>query len=219
MGMPKKLLKGLINPMTALIVTAIIVLSYYYIDKPLTQWFSDLALGQRFPVLEGITDLGSVKIYLLLFLGAGLVFRYGVVSPIWESRAWFLSLCTIFPDLVCIVLKIVLGRARPVLWLNEKIYGFYGVKASLGVGASNYWSFPSGHTTTIMGVVFGLSALFPRYWILFVASGTCVVLSRVLLLHHYLSDVIAATYLTLLEVSFLIYVLRKRNWLSESIVK
>ena len=74
--------------------------------------------------------------------------------------------------------------------------------------------FPSGHATTILSVAFGLSILFPRYRLLFVILGFFIALSRVLLGYHYFSDVLAASYLTLLEVIVLIYFLRKNNPLS-----
>jgi len=90
-------------------------------------------------------------------------------------------------------------------------FGFYGFKTSY-----DYWSFPSGHTTTIMSLAFGLSVLFPRYWVILVSSAVVVALSRVLLIQHYLSDVIVATYLALIEVTILVCFLRKKKWLSEA---
>ena len=113
---------------------------------------------------------------------------------------WFLWLCVLVPSLVCLVLKVLLGRARPDLLFNEHLYGFFGLKTH-----APYWSFPSGHTTTVMGFVFGLSVLFPRKCYLFILAGSIVVLSRILLTHHYLSDVMAASYLALLEVGLLFW--------------
>jgi membrane-associated phospholipid phosphatase len=88
-------------------------------------------------------------------------------------------------------------------------YGFYGFETD-----AHFWSLPSGHTTTIMGVVLGFGILFPRYFYPLLVLGFSVALSRVLLTHHYLSDVFFTFYLTVIEIGFLLYVLRRNSWLA-----
>jgi membrane-associated phospholipid phosphatase len=65
-----------------------------------------------------------------------------------------------------------------------------------------------------MGLIFGLTVLFPRYFYLLFVTGLVVVSSRVLLTEHYLSDVMVASYLALLEVGFFAYWLRKKEILN-----
>jgi len=95
-------------------------------------------------------------------------------------------------------LKVIFGRARPDMLFNDQLYGFYGLQTH-----AQFWSFPSGHTTTVMGFVFGLCALFPRHCVAFILTGLIVVSTRILLTHHFLSDVLIASYLALLEVGLL----------------
>ena len=111
---------------------------------------------------------------------------------------------------VNLVLKIVFSRARPDLLFSQQWYGFYGFKFS-----APFWSFPSGHATTIMGFVFALCALWPKYRYLFLLYGVLIALSRVVLTHHYLSDVMVASYLALVEVGLLYSWFVQRKWLSE----
>ena len=58
----------------------------------------------------------------------------------------------------CSALKMFLGRARPVLWFHEHLFGFFGPTLQ-----PTYHSFPSGHTMTFISVALGLSMLWPAY--------------------------------------------------------
>ena len=49
----------------------------------------------------------------------------------------------------------------------------------------------------------------------FIFPGLLVVLSRIMLTHHYLSDVMAASYIALLEIALLLYWLRKKAFFSD----
>jgi membrane-associated phospholipid phosphatase len=106
----------------------------------------------------------------------------------------------------------VLGRSRPELLFNDGLYGFYGLKLS-----SKFWSFPSGHTSTIMGFVFGLCIVFPRDMYAFILTGFTIATSRILLTHHFLSDVLMATYLSFLEISLFYYWVKRKKWMTEAI--
>ena len=184
----------------------LIILSILYFDKPIAYYFHDLDLKKTRPVLGWVTNLGLGGLYLVPLFILALFFRYVYHNKKWEERAWFLWLCVLISSLVCLVLKISFGRSRPDLLFSEHLYGFFGLKMS-----AYFWSFPSGHTTTIMSMAFGLSVLFPRYWYAFILVGLMIVCSRVMLTHHYLSDVMIAGYLALVEVGLIHYWLHRKN--------
>ena len=185
----------------------LIILSILYVDKPIAYFFHDLDLKNNMPLLNWVTKSGLGGLYIIpLFLGA-LFFRFINHHKKWEERFWFLWLCVLIPSLICVLLKILFGRARPDLLFNDQLYGFFGLQTR-----AYFWSFPSGHTTTIMGFVFGLSILFPRYCYLFLLMGLTVVSSRVMLTQHYLSDVMAASYLALLGVGLIHLWLCRKKW-------
>ncbi len=197
-------LKGLLNPVTVLAILTLIIVSYWFVDKALVAWLYPFHFRESCPWLTWVTYLGNSGANLTLFFMVAVFFRYVSKNPLWEQRAWFIWLCIALSNIVCGCLKVILGRARPDLWLQSQEYGF----SYLHMDAL-HMSFPSGHTTTIMSLAFGLSVIFPRFWMLFVSGGLLVALSRVFLLQHYLSDVVAAIYLTLLVVVSLVGVLRK----------
>lgn len=206
-----RLLKRLIHPISLIILCVLLILFFNVLDKPLTSLFASWGLGDKFPALIWVTNIGNPTVYLVVFLLLGLYFRYVQPHVVYAARAWFVFLCLVVSDVVCLVLKCTFGRARPDLWLTTREYGFSWFKTD-----NLHRSFPSGHTTTIMTLAFALSVLFPRFKGLFLIVGLLVVISRVLLLQHFVSDVLLATYLACLEVTLLVYCLRKKQYFTQA---
>lgn len=209
-----KLFLMAIKPWFIISYIAVIILSFMVLDRSLAYYFHAIDLRASYPALTLITNLALSPVYLIGFFMAGLFFRYLYKNKCWEHRAWFLWCCVAIPGLICLVLKVSLSRARPELLFSEQLYGFYGFKLK-----SIFWSFPSGHTSTIMGLVFGLSALFPRYFYVWITTGLFIASSRILLTNHYASDVLFASYLALLEVGVLFYYARHKKWLPSSHIR
>jgi membrane-associated phospholipid phosphatase len=193
------------KPLAMVIYASAIAISFLSIDKPLAEYMLKLSPKTIAPWLKYFTQLGSGIIYVIGFLAAALIFRYLYKNRLWEMRAWFLWSSVVFCSTICLVLKIFLGRARPDMWFGWHYYGFYGLHTD-----SIYWSFPSGHTATIMSVVFGLSVIFPRYGLWYILFGFLVAVSRILLIQHYLSDVLMASWLALVSVGLVRYVFQKK---------
>lgn len=204
-----KLLSIMMKPLVIAGMVGFIAISFVYIDEPLAYYLHGFNLRENWVFLKWITNLGLGAVYFVGFFVLALFCRLILQNNLWESRAWFLWLCVVFPSFICTGLKVTFGRARPGLLFDEQLYGFYGLKFH-----APFWSFPSGHTTTIMGLVFGLAVLFPKYCYRFIILGLLIASSRILLTHHYLSDVVSASYLALLEVGLLQCWLKKRAWLS-----
>ncbi|MBA4697162.1 MAG: phosphatase PAP2 family protein [Legionella sp.] len=191
-----------------ILMTIITLLSYLYVDKSLAAYCHGFDFRDEWPWLLWITFLGGSKIWVPSLFISALFFRYVLINSCWEMRSWFLFFCIAIPDTLCWLLKMTLGRARPVLWFNEQLFGFYGWQQD-----PTFWSFPSGHTTTIMGCVFGLSILFPKYIRAWLLMGFVVSCSRILLTYHYVSDILVAGYLTLLEVGVIFAMMQRKGWL------
>jgi len=203
-----RLFKFMSKPAVFVSCALLIILCFLYIDKPLAEFLRGLNLRVRAVPLNWLTKLGVGLTYLATFFVLAVFFRHAKPNKLWEDRFWFLLSCLVIANIICGVLKVILGRARPSMWFENHLYGFYGFQ-----GKAPFWSFPSGHTTTIMAVAFGMSVVFPRHCYAFIIAGLSVAVSRILLTHHYLSDVLSAAYLTLLEVGFFLWYLKKKNWL------
>lgn len=193
-----KLYKAMTRPFAMILVTLSIIFSFYFLDRPVALAIYSSHFVESATILRYATNIGIGAIYMVSFLLLALFFRFIYKNKVWELRMWFLWICVLISNIICGVLKISLGRARPELLFSDNLYGFYGFHKN-----ANYWSFPSGHTTTIMGIMFALSVLFPRYFLLFLLSGIGMAVLRIILVQHYISDVIAAGYFSLIIVGFL----------------
>ncbi len=196
--------KRMTKPWVLASFVALMALFFLYTDKPVALFCYDFKFGYFQPILEIITNLGKKTRALGILFVLAIIFRYILHRRQWEMRAWFLWLCTFVPSLIVLGLKVLFGRARPELFIHEKIYGFQWIKFE-----RLYWSFPSGHTATMMGCMFGLCIVWPRYRWGFLGLGFLVMLSRILLYQHYVSDVLVSAYLALIEVGVLHWLLRR----------
>ena len=208
----ERLLAVMIKPWVVVGCVVLIILSIMYLDQPIAHFFHGLDPSTSIPILNLITKLGLGGIYLVPLILLALFFRYVYKNRKWEQRALFLWLCVLFSSIVCVFLKMVLGRARPGLLFSDQLYGVYGFHTQ-----ADFWSFPSGHTSTVMSLAFGLCVIFPRYFYAFIALGLFLVSSRVMLTNHYLSDVMAASYLALLEVGLLLWCSRRKQLLTQGL--
>lgn len=184
---------------------ALVVLAYFYVDRELAVYFYGFNLRVNLYPLKLFTNLGMWIIYVAIFLSAGIYFRYIGKHAALETKSWYLLGCIIVPNLLTVVLKTVLGRARPELLFANGDFGFYWFATG-----DLYRSFPSGHAVTIAGLITGLSVIFPRFFYLFLSIGLLVAASRVLLYYHYLSDVMVGFYLGLLVAGWFSHFYKKK---------
>ncbi len=200
-----KLLSLMTKPLAIVLYLSAVAFSFVYTDKPVAEYFLKILPTTNTRWLVSLTHLGLGILYLVGFLGAALFFRYIYKIRISEMRAWFLWSCVVLCSSICLVLKIILGRARPDLWFGWHIYGFHGFHTD-----STYWSFPSGHTAAIMSVVFGIAAIFPRSSLYVVLFGLMVACSRIVLIQHYPSDILMATWIALMSVGLMRWVFQHK---------
>ena len=184
-----------------LFVIVLSVISYMTFDLPLFEYFYQLrgeTLHQAFNLL---TDLGKSTWYIILSLLVYVIWR--INKPKFARAGLFVLSTTILSGVLINIIKVIFGRARPRLYIEEDLYGFFWFKLDV-----LYRSFPSGHATTAMGVWLAFALLFPKYRFLFILIGGIISLSRVIIGEHYLSDVLiggwigAMTTLILYEVFY-----------------
>ena len=198
---------GFPNPWNLAVFTALILLLVLALDRQVTQLFATHR-GPLFEVAAWLTHLGEVPWSLgppaLVFLVA----RYLLRRPGLATRALFVFVSIATSGLLVDVVKALVGRARPGLWLSDGIYGFFFLRLS-----NVYQSFPSGHTACATAACFALAALAPCYRRLLMVTGLLIGLTRVVVTAHYLSDVLCAAALSLLVVTLLRRLFAHRGWL------
>ena len=97
------------------------------------------------------------------------------------------------------IMKVLFARARPSITINpDKFYGIMTMIKDSSFWKGNYVSFPSGHTITIWGTIWVLSFIIKSKAIkipLFIL-GILVGMSRIYLVRHWSSDVVASIILS-----------------------
>ena len=96
-------------------------------------------------------------------------------------------------------MKVLFARARPSITVNpEKFYGIMTLIKDSSFWKGSYVSFPSGHTITIWGTIWILSFIIKSKAIkipLFIL-GILVGMSRIYLVRHWTTDVVASVILS-----------------------
>jgi lipid A 4'-phosphatase len=180
----------------------LIGISINLVDRPLALFFH-----ARDPDLRALFEytgrLGLTYGYLTIFGLAFVALHWGGVMPRLRPVARpmravsaipaFLFLSIAASGIAVDLLKFIFGRLRPRLLFNSGAYDF----AWLGM-RPDHWSFPSGHTATIVALVTALWCLWPRHLLFYVLVAIIVSLSRVAVGAHYLSDVLAGAFVAVL---------------------
>jgi len=179
------------------LTTFVGVICFYYVDKPLSTYFCSHPNISHSKLMHGLTDLGLGGPYIVGLLLLCLWFWYSKHHQAFKQSLYvFISMLS--AALVVDTLKIIFSRARPKLFFNGGIYGFQWFHLH-----AKYWSFPSGHTTVLMSVAISISLLYPRYRKFLLPMAVILSFTRVVVLAHYLSDIIAATVVSALVVTAL----------------
>lgn len=142
-----------------------------------------------------LTDFGKDE-YVLSVLGAALVALAFVAAGLHGSRRalllgfgtrlQFMFLSVAVSAFVGEILKFLVGRGRPFVGGKANPFNFVPFD---GTGA--YASLPSGHAVAAFALAFAVSALWPRLRAFMFTYAIVILLTRLVLLAHHPSDVVA----------------------------
>lgn len=142
-----------------------------------------------------LTDFGKDE-YLLWVMGAALLALAFVAAGLRGTsralllgigtRLQFMFLSVAVSALVAEILKYIIGRGRPFVGGKANPFNFVPFE---GTGA--YASLPSGHAVAAFALAFAVSALWPRLRVLMFTYAIVILLTRLVLLAHHPSDVVA----------------------------
>jgi membrane-associated phospholipid phosphatase len=142
-----------------------------------------------------LTDFGK-DVYVLGSI-AGLLVIVAMAAPAakgmrrslllgFGTRLQFLFFAVLVSILAGELTKYVVGRGRPFVGGQANAFNF-----SHFAGTEAYASFPSGHATTAVALAFAVSALWPRARIGMMVYALVIMATRLVLLAHHPSDVVA----------------------------
>jgi len=156
-----------------------------------------------------LTDFGKDE-YVLAVL-AGLLVAVAIVSPALRgiqrslllglgTRLQFIFCAVAVSNLVTEVLKYSVGRGRPFVGGEANAFHF-----SHFAGNPAYYSFPSGHATTAFALALAVSAVWPQARVAMAIYALIIAVSRLVLLAHHPSDVVAGAMVGIVGTVFVRY--------------
>jgi membrane-associated phospholipid phosphatase len=98
----------------------------------------------------------------------------------------YLFLAVLIPVLAGELIKWVVGRGRPFVGGKANAFNFVPFN-----GTEAHFSLPSAHSITAFALAFAVSALWPRTRVVMFVYAIVILLTRLLLLAHHPSDVVA----------------------------
>lgn len=175
----------------AVALLLLLCMAFSGLDLLLAQYFqtlnSQLLLIRLYKCLD---VLGEPQWYLIPILCV-CVFRFRQNYAV-SRRLWYIFTMVAVVGVVANFCKWLLGRARPSLYFSEHVVGFAPKWLSYD---ALYMSFPSGHSAVVFAFAFACGLVFPRYRWWALCFAILIASSRVVLVWHYFSDVIAGALL------------------------
>jgi membrane-associated phospholipid phosphatase len=190
------------------IVSATIIALMYVFDAHEITMMPPRGTASLWPV-RILTDFGK-DAYVLGSL-AGLLIAVAILAPALRgiprsllfglgTRLQFLFFAVLTPVLVGELIKWSVGRGRPFVGGQPNAFNF-----SHFAGTEAYASFPSGHAITAFALAFAVSAVWPRARIAMVIYALVIAATRLVLLAHHPSDVVAGALVGIIGAMFVRY--------------
>jgi membrane-associated phospholipid phosphatase len=159
--------------------------------------------------LRIVTDFGKDE-YVLAVLAAMLIV-VAITAPAMRgirramllglgTRLQFIFFAVALSNLVTEILKYSVGRGRPFVGGEGNVLHF-----SHFAGNPAYYSFPSGHATTAFALAMAVSAVWPQARVAMAIYALIIAVSRLVLLAHHPSDVVAGAMVGIVGTVFVRY--------------
>jgi membrane-associated phospholipid phosphatase len=193
---PAKMLRPHIPAIAAAVATiAAVVLAMFAFDTRASAWALNEPRWFR-DFFEKITDFGLSgwllipSAFIVLCLAALITPRLsrvtqGVLTAL-AARFGFLFLAVGVPGLFVTIVKRMIGRARPYVGVFDHPFDYRPF-----IWRPEYSSLPSGHATTAVAAAIAIGLLWPRTRPVMWIYAFTIMASRVFVLAHHPSDVIA----------------------------
>ncbi len=191
-----------------ILFSVFIVISYIFLDIPTIKFLYQHKGKFIYNLAKNITDYAKAEYQLIPALLFYLSFRKK--NRYYANIALLIFIAVAVAGLTTDLLKFILGRYRPVEYLENGNFGFQFFQIR-----GRFTSIPSGHTTTFFSAMFLLSLFFKRHRYLFIIIGILMVSTRVFSLNHYPSDVLAGIYVAIIVSSILYNQFKKRGLLEQ----
>jgi len=190
------------NPWTAATggVVVLCAVMIAWVDLPLAHALRNRLPPNTYGFFKVLTDVSLTGLWYVLaaalLLGARILAGFSGSTTAHDQfmnlarSAWFIIVSMAASGILGQIVKFCAGRYRPRYLFEEGLYGLDPFGVHMGM-----YSFPSGHTQTIVAAMTALMLIYPRYNLLYILIAILVGSSRALTTIHYPSDVIMGAYI------------------------
>lgn len=152
--------------------------------------------GKAAYVLEAL----AATLFVILIVAPALPRSRRLLLITFGTRIQFLFFAVLIPIFAGEVLKITVGRGRPLVGGEPNAFYF-----SHFAWTESYASFPSGHAITSFALAFAVSAVWPATRTTMIIYAFVIAVTRLVLLAHHPSDVVAGALLGVIGAMFVRY--------------
>lgn len=173
------------------------VAAYLWLDRPIALFsHAHISNPDMFAVATHIPD-PFMPAAVIVFAAVGIWVLSGRALAKPQLTALLCSISLIVAETTKNQLKYIFGRTWPDTWVNNNpsfihdgVFGFNFMHGGIG-----YTSFPSGHSTLTCSLLSVLWIAYPKFWPLYLLVYLAVVIGLLGADFHWLSDIIAGTFL------------------------
>lgn len=158
---------------------------FYHLAKADTP--EALAIWKRITFLGDSSWMAVVCLSTMLF--AWIMRTKQPENGLWNkilAQCKYVFAAVAIPGITVLIIKGIIGRARPKLFETEGPFGF-----NMFSFQSQYASYPSGHTTTAFALAVAITLLYPRTAYVALPLAILAGFSRTVVGAHYIGDVFA----------------------------
>jgi membrane-associated phospholipid phosphatase len=188
----------LMNGVLALLLgTLLVMVCYYYVDKPVAFWVHDNHFRQYLP-LKYLTFIPNIVAAAVPIIYISFIILYALGINRYFMRVMLaLANSIVITIFLKIISKIIFGRYWPETWISKNpsliknnAYGFHFFKMG-----NAYGSFPSGHTSVIVAAITILWFAYPKLRLLWTLFVLLVMVGLVGRNDHFVGDTIGGLFL------------------------
>lgn len=201
----------------ATIITAILyAIFYFYIDRPVAYMMQPLANTIYFKIGYVMMWIGKPAIWAILAL-IGVIFYLTTGGYKKQNRAldslFLICASLVLSSVLNTILKDLLARYRPIELFQYGYYGFHFLATAWALNST-----PSGHATVAFTFASSLSFLYRRWCGIFYILAILMAVSRIVMDHHYVSDVIFGAYIGIISTMIIRHMFAKKLTILTNIV-
>jgi len=178
-----------------LVCTLLVVVSHFFLDDRLAIHANELRSGDS-RVAACTSDIPDVLLEVVCFItvSSWAIYFYFRLKNKDSIHKMFCRLTgTVIPlvFLLKVPLKLFFGRVNTRVWLiDPELCGFHWFQ-----GGDDCNGFPSGHMVVFAALAYACWVFYPRYRFMYVSFLVLLGSALIVTDYHFLSDVIAGTYL------------------------